>query len=48
MLKTKRLLNGILAKNTGKTMDEITRDTERDYILNAEEAVAYGIVDSIK
>ena len=41
MLKTKRLLNGILAENTGKTMEDVTRDTERDYILNAEEAVAY-------
>ncbi len=47
MLKTKKLLNGILAKNTGKTIDDITRDTERDYILNAEEAVAYGIIDGI-
>ena len=47
MLKTKRLLNGILAENTGKTMEDVTRDTERDYILNAEEAVAYGIIDGI-
>ncbi len=47
MLRTKRLLNGLLAQNTGKTIDEVTRDTERDYILNAEEAVAYGIIDGI-
>lgn len=47
MLKTKRLLNGILAENTGKTVEDITRDTERDYILNPEEAVAYGIIDEI-
>lgn len=47
MLKTKRLLNSILAENTGKTVDEVTKDTERDYILTAEEAVAYGIIDSI-
>lgn len=47
MLKTKKLLNGILAENTGKTLEEITRDTERDYILTAEEAVAYGIIDGI-
>lgn len=47
MLKTKKLLNGILAENTGKTFEEITRDTERDYILTAEEAVAYGIIDGI-
>lgn len=47
MLKTKNLLNGILAENTGKSIEEITRDTERDYILTAEEAVAYGIIDGI-
>lgn len=47
MLKTKKLLNGILAENTGKTLEEITRDTERDYILTAGEAVAYGIIDGI-
>lgn len=47
MLKTKKLLNGILAENTGKTLEEITRDTERDYILTAEEALEYGIIDEI-
>ncbi len=47
MLKTKRLLNGILAENTGKTLEDITKDTERDYILTSEEAVAYGIIDGI-
>ncbi len=47
MLKTKRLLNGILAENTGKTIDDVTKDTERDYILTAQEAAAYGIIDSI-
>lgn len=47
MLKTKRLLNSILAENTGKTVEDVTKDTERDYILTAEEAVAYGIIDGI-
>ena len=47
MLKTKRLLNGILAQNTGKTVEDVTKDTERDYILTAEEAAAYGIIDKI-
>lgn len=47
MLKTKRLLNGILAQNTGKTVEDVTKDTERDYILTAEEAAAYGIIDNI-
>ncbi|RYY60715.1 MAG: ATP-dependent Clp protease proteolytic subunit [Chitinophagaceae bacterium] len=35
----------ILADNTGKTVDEIMRDFDRDYWMNAEEAIAYGIVD---
>ena len=47
MLKTKRLLNGILAQNTGKTVEDVTKDTERDYILTAEEAAAYGLVDKV-
>lgn len=47
MLRTKRLLNGILAENAGKSVEEVTRDTERDYILTADEAVAYGIIDGI-
>lgn len=47
MLKTKRLLNSILAENTGKSLEDVTKDTERDYILNAEEAIAYGIIDGI-
>ena len=40
-------LNKILVKNTGKTLKQIERDTERDNYLNAEEAVKYGIVDKI-
>lgn len=40
-------LNKILAKNTGKSLKLIERDTERDNYLNAEEALKYGIVDKI-
>ena len=40
-------LNKILAKNTGKSLKIIERDTERDYYLNADEALKYGIVDKI-
>lgn len=40
-------LDTILANATGKTKEQINADTERDYILNAEEAVAYGLVDEI-
>ena len=45
MLRMRDRVNEILAKHTGKTEEKIHRDTERDYILDAEEAVAYGIVD---
>ncbi|MBQ4187326.1 MAG: ATP-dependent Clp endopeptidase proteolytic subunit ClpP [Firmicutes bacterium] len=44
---TKERLNRILAENTGKTVEEIARDTERDNWLTAEEAVAYGLVDEV-
>ena len=40
-------LDTILANATGKTKEQINADTERDYILNAAEAVAYGLVDEI-
>ena len=45
--QTKERLNRILAENTGKTVEEIARDTERDNWLTAEEAVAYGLVDEV-
>lgn len=47
ILKTKRKLNEILAKNTGKPLDVIEVDTERDYYMTAEEAKAYGLIDNI-
>lgn len=47
ILKTKHNLNQILAKNTGKTIEEIDRDTERDYFMTADEALKYGLVDKI-
>ena len=47
ILKTKHKLNEILAKNTGKSYEEIERDTDRDNFLSAEEGVAYGIIDKI-
>lgn len=45
ILKTKRKLNEILAKNTGQTVEKIAEDTERDNFMSAEEAKAYGLVD---
>ena len=47
ILATKKKLNTILAKNTGKTFEELERDTDRDNYLSAEEALCYGIIDKI-
>ena len=47
ILKIKKRLNAILASNTGKTVDEIERDCERDHYMTAEEAKAYGLVDDV-
>ena len=47
ILKTKDKLNKILASNTGRTLKEITRDTDRDNFLSAEEALAYGLIDKV-
>ena len=47
MQRSKRRLNRILAENTGKTIEEITADTERDNFMVAKEALAYGIIDGI-
>ncbi|MEM9292686.1 MAG: ATP-dependent Clp protease proteolytic subunit [Acidobacteriota bacterium] len=47
MLKLRETLDEILAAHTGKTKEEINNDTERDKILSAEEAVAYGLVDRV-
>ena len=47
ILKIKDQLNKILASHTGQPIDKIEKDTDRDYFMNAEEAVAYGLVDKI-
>ena len=47
ILKTKKKLNEILAANTGKPLDVIEVDTERDNYMSAQEALEYGLVDSI-
>ena len=44
---TKKMLNTILAENTGKSYDEIERDTDRDNFMTAKEALEYGIIDKI-
>lgn len=45
--RMKKLLNEILASNTGQSLKKIERDTDRDYIMSAEEGVAYGMVDKV-
>ena len=47
ILKTREKLNKILAENTGKSVEEIARDTERDNFLTAEQAMEYGLVDKV-
>lgn len=45
--KNKQRLNRILAENTGRTIEEIARDTERDHYMTAQEAKEYGLIDEI-
>lgn len=47
ILRTKQTLNKILAENTGKSIEEIARDTERDNFMTAAEALEYGLVDKV-
>ena len=47
ILKLKEYLNGILARATGKSVEEIARDTDRDFFLSAADAAAYGLVDDV-
>ena len=47
ILKTKRKLNEILAANTGKPLEQIEIDTERDNYMSAEEAKEYGLIDNV-
>lgn len=47
MLRVKHALNAILAKHTGKSPEQINKDTDRDNFMDAQEAMAYGLVDQI-
>ena len=44
---TRQRMNELLAQNTGKTVEEVARDTDRDHWLTAKEAAEYGIIDSV-
>lgn len=45
--RIKQTLNSILAKHTGKSIEDITRDTERDNFMTAQEALEYGLIDKV-
>ena len=47
ILRTRDTLNRILAENTGRPLEEIARDTERDNFMRADEAAAYGLIDRV-
>ena len=47
LLRTREKMNAILAANTGKTVEEIARDTERDNFMSAAEALSYGLIDRV-
>jgi len=47
ILRMKKNLNEILAANTGKSVEQIERDCERDYFMSAQEALEYGIIDKV-
>lgn len=47
ILKMRELLNEILAKRTGQSLEKIALDTDRDFYLSAEEALEYGIIDEV-
>jgi len=47
ILETKDKLNRILAANTGRPLEEIVRDTDRDNFLSAEAALQYGLIDRV-
>ena len=47
ILKTKRKLNEILARNSGRPVEQVEKDTDRDNYLSAEEALQYGLIDKV-
>ncbi|HEY9166960.1 MAG TPA: ATP-dependent Clp endopeptidase proteolytic subunit ClpP [Candidatus Kryptonia bacterium] len=47
VLKTKKRLNEIISHHTGKPIDQIEKDTDRDYFMSADDAVKYGLIDNV-
>jgi ATP-dependent Clp protease protease subunit len=47
ILRMRELMNQLMAKHTGQVLEKVERDTERDFIMNAQQAKEYGIVDDV-
>jgi ATP-dependent Clp protease protease subunit len=47
ILRIRDILNGILAKHTGKSIEMVAKDTDRDFFMSPEEAKNYGLVDEV-
>lgn len=47
MLRYRKLIDEILSKHTGQTLEKVSKDTDRDFIMNAEDAKKYGIIDEV-
>jgi ATP-dependent Clp protease protease subunit len=47
IIKTKKRINEILSMHTGRSIDQVEKDTDRDYYLAADEAKEYGLIDNI-
>jgi ATP-dependent Clp protease, protease subunit len=47
IIRYRQLLDQLIAEHTGQTLEKVSKDTDRDYILTAEEAVEYGVVDEV-
>ena len=47
ILRLKEMLNGILAAHAGRTMEDVVKDTDRDHFMSAEEARAWGLIDTV-
>ncbi len=47
ILRMRDLLTGMLAQDTGQTQEKVAKDTDRDFVMTADEAVAYGVIDEV-
>jgi ATP-dependent Clp protease protease subunit len=47
IIRYRQLLDQLIAEHTGQSLEKVSKDTDRDYILTAEEAVEYGVVDEV-